>query len=101
MSSWREGYSMALAEALTLGVPIVSTDCDFGPREIIRNGENGLLTPVHNPEALAAGILRVLNDPALAARMRQAAPSSTQHLATPHTTSAYLELCESVRNPKR
>lgn len=67
MASRWEGFCMALAEALALGRPVVSTDCDHGPREFIRHGENGLLTPVGDPTALAAALERVLTDAALAA----------------------------------
>jgi glycosyltransferase involved in cell wall biosynthesis len=56
LSSYYEGLGQVLVEALCLGVPIVSTDCKSGPREVLQNGECGLLVPVGDVEKLADGI---------------------------------------------
>lgn len=61
-SAW-EGLSNVLIEALACGCRIVSTDCSYGPSEILRNGEYGVLVPVRNPEALAKAIRKILNEP--------------------------------------
>ena len=47
------------------GVPVISTDCPFGPDEIITDGVNGLLVPVADVEAMAQAILRLLQDTSL------------------------------------
>ncbi|MBA4372407.1 MAG: glycosyl transferase [Thermodesulfovibrio sp.] len=62
MSSLYEGFLLVLAEAMTLGTPVVSTDCPSGPAELISEGINGLLVPIENEDALARAILRVLLD---------------------------------------
>jgi glycosyltransferase involved in cell wall biosynthesis len=59
-SAW-EGLPTVLIEALAVGLPVVATNCPSGPAEILRNGRDGLLTPVHDHSALAAAILRVLS----------------------------------------
>lgn len=60
LSSGWEGLPGALIEALYCGVPLVSTDCPTGPREILREGRYGLLVPVGDESALADAIGRAL-----------------------------------------
>jgi glycosyltransferase involved in cell wall biosynthesis len=70
LSSRYEGFANVLAEALTLSIPIVSTDCDSGPREVLGDGHHGLLVRVDDPEGLAHAIETVLTKPELAAALR-------------------------------
>ena len=56
LSSIEESFGIVLVEALACGCPVLSTDAPFGPREILNNGEYGMLVPVHDPAALAAGL---------------------------------------------
>jgi glycosyltransferase involved in cell wall biosynthesis len=50
---------------MALGLPVVSSNCPYGPAEIIEDGKSGILVPPADPEALANSILRVLQDEAL------------------------------------
>jgi glycosyltransferase involved in cell wall biosynthesis len=59
-SAW-EGLPTVLIEAMALGIPVVATDCESGPAEILAGGKYGYLIPVGDSEALAAGILQVLD----------------------------------------
>lgn len=68
-----EGFGLALGEAMGLGLAVVAADCESGPREMIRDGENGLLVPPGDAEALAGAITQLLDDPALAQRLGAAA----------------------------
>lgn len=52
-ASRHEGLGNAIIEALALGVPVVSTDAPYGPREILQDGQWGDLVPVNDPVALA------------------------------------------------
>lgn len=55
-SAW-EGFGNVIVEAMTAGIPVVSTDCRSGPAEILENGRYGKLVPVGNATALATAIL--------------------------------------------
>ena len=65
LSSRSEGMPNALIEAMAAGVPCVSTRCDMGPQELIRDGVSGLLVPVDDAQSMAAAILRILRSPEL------------------------------------
>jgi GalNAc-alpha-(1->4)-GalNAc-alpha-(1->3)-diNAcBac-PP-undecaprenol alpha-1,4-N-acetyl-D-galactosaminyltransferase len=69
LSSRYEGFPNVLLEALASGLPIVATDCPSGPREILRDGEFGLLVPCENPQALADALRRVATDVDLRQRL--------------------------------
>ena len=66
-------------EAIALGRPIVVTDAAC-TRSVFRDGENGLLVPTGDENALAEGILRVTQDPELADRIARGARAyATEH----------------------
>jgi glycosyltransferase involved in cell wall biosynthesis len=75
LSSRREGCPNVLLQALACGATVVATDCQSGPREIIRNEREGTLVPVDSPDALAAAITNKLahpNDPQVVRARMQA-----------------------------
>ena len=67
----QESFGIALVEAMAAGLPVVATDIP-GYREVVSNGVEGLLVPPRDPEALAAGLVRVLTEPGLASRLGEA-----------------------------
>lgn len=72
LPSYREGMPKSLLEAAAAGRPMVATDVP-GCRDLVRNGETGLLVPAFDAEALAGAIERLADDEALRIRMGRAA----------------------------
>lgn len=62
-SSRAEGMPNALLDAMSAGMGCISTDCPFGPSDLIQNGINGFLVPVQDEEAMADRILWMLQHP--------------------------------------
>jgi glycosyltransferase involved in cell wall biosynthesis len=71
LASLDEGISVAAMEAMAMQTPAVVTDVG-GMRELVEPGVDALMVPSENPEALAAAVARVLDEPELALRLSQA-----------------------------
>ena len=69
ISSLHEGMPNVILESMVLGTPIVATDCDHGPRELIENEKNGLLVPIANPVKLASAICKLIKDRSFASEL--------------------------------
>lgn len=88
-SRW-EGFGHVIVEAMAAGVPVAAYDCPHGPRDIICDGENGLLVPDGDEAAFTAALDSLLRDTALAARLRDAARADIERFSIDRIVSAYL-----------
>ena len=88
LSSYFEGFPMSLVESLAVGTPVISVDCETGPREIVQNKVNGLLVENHNPKALAEAMTLMITDENLYQNCKNNAQKSVEHLSL--TTIAQL-----------
>lgn len=73
MSSRYEGLPMVLLEAQAAGLPVVSFACKCGPKDVITDGEDGILVPEGDIEGLAAGMKKLMDDMPLRRSMGAAA----------------------------
>lgn len=62
LTSKYEGFPNSLLEAMSIGLPVISTDCPSGPREIIDHEINGILVPVNNIELLEKEINKLIDN---------------------------------------
>lgn len=72
-SSRMDSQPLAMAEALNHGLPVVSFNYPYGPREMVKNDVNGYLVPLVDDEKFAARVLQILENPDLQDRLSQAA----------------------------
>jgi glycosyltransferase involved in cell wall biosynthesis len=78
-SAW-ENFPHSVVEALSVGVPVVSTAVGGVP-EIVRDGVNGLLVPVASADAVAEAVARILGEAGLRERLAAASRTSVGHLS--------------------
>jgi glycosyltransferase involved in cell wall biosynthesis len=96
LSSDNEGLPVVLAEAMACGVPCVSFDCSPGVRELITDGEDGLIVPHQDVAALAEGICRLIEDEPLRRTLAGRARDSVRRLSPDRVLEQWHELFEYV-----
>jgi glycosyltransferase involved in cell wall biosynthesis len=91
-----EGLPTVLLEAMACGRPVVATAVS-GALDVVEDQRNGLLVPPHNPQQMAASIVRLLQDPGLGERLGQAAYATIQERYSWHVVSrSYLAQYEAL-----
>jgi glycosyltransferase involved in cell wall biosynthesis len=94
-SAW-ENFPHALVEALAVGTPVIATSVGGVP-EIVTDGENGLLVPPGDPDALAGAVRRYFADDELRARLRAAAAPSVERFSPERVLDTLESVLERVR----
>ena len=94
MSSHYEGFPMVMIEAMACGLPAVCFDFKCGPRDIIVEGENGLIVPDGDIEALAEAMVRLMKDDELRKRMGENAKKVVETYSEDKVMSKWLQLYE-------
>ena len=92
MTSRSEGFPMALAEALSHGLPAVSFDCDTGPRDIIRHHIDGLLVPADDTGALIESLGLVMGDASLRKQLAARAHDARERFSIEKIAGMWEEL---------
>ena len=105
LSSAFEGLPGVLIQAMACGAAVVATDCPTGPSEIVSPGDDGILVPVGDPQAMAASIVDLLEDPErrrrLGDRAREAAARFSTAAALASYTAAILDRPDPDKHPGR
>lgn len=101
LSSLWEGFPNALIEAMTCGIPVISTDCSSGPKEIITSGVNGLLVPVGNVNILANAIISVLTDKKLSNKIAKNGRKRVMDFEAEKVVKEYEKLFISTMNKSK
>lgn len=96
LSSRYEGFSLVILEGMSCGVPFVSFDCPYGPKNIIHDGEDGILVEYLNSEALADGICRLIEDPMLRKEMGASAKRNVKRFSQDEVMKKWSELFNSL-----
>lgn len=92
-SSDYEGISNAMLEAMAIGMPVVCTDCPIGgAKATISNGENGLLVPIQDTDALYMAMNRIIEDMALAQKLSENASKLRETLSLDTITEKWSSL---------
>ncbi|MHC1696849.1 MAG: glycosyltransferase [Geobacteraceae bacterium] len=94
-SLW-EGFPNVLCEAMACGLPVVSTACPTGPDEIIRDGDNGLLVPMNDANALAEALLKLLTDERLRRSIARRGIETVQSLSIGRMIAEYNACFEQI-----
>jgi glycosyltransferase involved in cell wall biosynthesis len=96
LSARHEGFGIVLLEAMAAGLPVVSTACPQGPRELLSHEYNALVTPPGDVEAFAGQLDRLLRDPALQRRLAHAGRRFVTGFTTSTITARWSALLEDL-----
>ena len=97
LPSYAEGFPMTFLEALSAGLPILTSDDGANP-EIIINGMNGLISPLHDIERLAANMEALVKDPATRLEMSKANRRMSEDYSWENIASRLLAIYSDVVN---
>ena len=100
LTSIFEGYGRVIGESMSLGTPVIAYDVRYGPRDLIRDGIDGILLTEHTPEALADAIIGLLSDPQRALAMGARARELIERFPVENFEQAWLDVLNRAASRK-
>ena len=100
-TSYNEGFPNVLIEAMSVGLPVVAFDCEYGPSDIIRNGDNGILIPNGNIEQFAEAICNLIKGSEKRNRIGNSARNVLDEFNSEKIYTAWSNLINDIANKKK
>ncbi|NHN26148.1 glycosyltransferase family 4 protein [Flavobacterium jejuense] len=100
MTSLTECFPMILLESLSIGLPIVSYDCPTGPKNIIKNKEDGFLVENNNKDEFAISIFALIENPILKSEMGKNAKKNVKRFSNENVMKIWKDLLINLK-PKK
>ena len=91
-----EGFGLVIIEAMAYGVPVVTFDCENGPRNIITNNQEGILVKPFDVDAYADSLLRLIQDDELRSQMGKCAHESSKRYLIEDIAQKWKDLFDEI-----
>lgn len=97
LTSVTEGLPMVIIEAMRCGVPVVSTDCPYGPADVILDGRTGILVPREDDAAYVDAVCRLMQNAAMREQMGREAVACSWRYGMPEILTRWKYLFAELR----